>query len=70
MHTDDYSPLDELKARYYHWWTVKAWRDGLGVGVKLGPWTVNVYRWFDDRLRIGISFNFGPERIIFGGPLA
>lgn len=69
-------PLDpelaELKSKHYRWWTVYGWWNeydfGFG-GVKLGPLTVAWYRWFDDRWRVGVSLGFGPEHIVFGGPL-
>jgi hypothetical protein len=65
MIPDDGPSLDELKALYYRWWTVKA---GLDF-VKLGPLTICWYRWFDSRWRVSWQFNFGPEHIVVGGPL-
>jgi hypothetical protein len=55
-----------LKRRYYRWWTVKSGRDF----VKLGPLSVTWYRWSDGRWRVGVLWNFGHERIVYGGPLA
>ncbi len=69
---DDSAPtLDELRA-LYRWWTLNYWwnEGGCGFGgVKIGPLTIAWYRWFDERWRVGVSFNFSAERIIVGGPL-
>lgn len=63
---------EELRARYYRWWAIKAWHGNdrdTGSGIKLGPITLFSYRWFDDRLRVSMTVAGGRERIIFGGPL-
>ena len=57
---------DLLKRAFYRWYTVSAGREH----VKIGPVSVFWYRWFDRRVRVGVSVLFGPERILFGGPLA
>lgn len=36
-----WEPLEPELAGLYHWWTVFAWR----WGVKLGPLTIDLYRW-------------------------
>lgn len=51
---------------FYRWWTVRAGRDY----AKLGPVTLCWYRWFDDRMRVGVTVLGGRERILWGGPLA
>lgn len=68
---DDLTP-EELRAKYYRWWTVKAWCTGWDwAGVKMGPVTISWYRWFDERLRVSVTTAWTrSEWIIFGGPLA
>jgi len=55
----------ELIAKYYRWWTLKAWC----WGVKIGPVTIHGYRWYDGRVRVGITAFASDERIVWGGPL-
>jgi len=62
---------DMLHRAFYRWWTVKAWREEYGCGVKLGPVTIVSHRWFDDRIRVSVTTAMSRrEHIIFGGPLA
>lgn len=57
--------FEELRQRYYRWWTVKVWK----WGVKLGPVSIFGYRWFDQRVRIGLCAFSNAEIILWGGPL-
>ncbi len=75
VNADNIQTLEELFAAYGNRWSVRAWWNDEGsgdYGAKLGPLSINAYRWFDDRWRVGVTWNwskFGLERIVFGGPL-
>ena len=53
----------------YRWWTFGGGRDTWGWWLKLGPVTVDSYRWLDRRLRMSVTVLCRREFILWGGPL-